>query len=62
MCHISQEQITFSGTFISVKYVNPFVCHDINIGHSCLKKLMFQTRVTTMQEDQGDETDRHGWR
>lgn len=44
MCHISQGQIPFSGTFISVKYVNLFVCHDINIGHSCLKKLKFQTK------------------
>lgn len=60
MCHISHHisQMPFSRAFISVKYINPFVCHDINIGHSCLKKLMFQTRYTTMREDQGVERQR----
>lgn len=53
MCHVSQEQIPFSGTFISVKYVNPLVCHDINTGHSGLKKLMFQDQGHNHAERSG---------
>lgn len=53
MCHESQEQIPFSGTFISVKYVNPLVCHDINTGHSGLKKLMFQDQGHNHAERSG---------
>lgn len=34
-----------------------FVCHDLNIGHSCLKKLKFQTKGHNHAGRSGDETE-----